>query len=420
MPPARVTPVISVRDVSKTYRRYMKRHQSLKEIIAQRSLGEWEDFWALRDISFDVQHGDFLGVVGHNGSGKSTLLKLLTGIMPPTRGEISVEGRVTSLLELGAGFQPEYTGRENVYLYGTLLGMRRKEIERYYESIVDFCELGDFMETAVKNYSSGMYVRLGFAVAVQLEPEILLIDEVLAVGDANFQKKCFEHLFKLREAGCTIVLVTHDTNSVERFCEQAIWIDHGRLMAQGTSTRITQEYLDAVEMGASVRQYAPTEEERHADRDLRILGIRHFNATGSQVTLFDTGSPVRMVIDFEAARPMSRLEVGVAIYRHDGTRCLDAQLYGVEAAAGRGRWLLDIHKMNLQSGHYDVSISVFDRNRKRYQDLHEHLYPFGIHDEFATGGVAWADHSWSAEKPDGTVVPLKSKPPSLDELHGIA
>lgn len=415
-----MTPAIGVRGVSKTYRRYKKRHQSLKEIIAQRSLGEWEDFWALSDISFEVQHGEFLGVVGHNGSGKSTLLKLLTGIMPPTTGEISVQGRVTSLLELGAGFQSEYTGRENVYLYGTLLGMRRKEIERYYDSIVDFCELGDFMETAVKNYSSGMYVRLGFAVAVHLEPEILLIDEVLAVGDANFQKRCFEHLFKLRKAGCTIVLVTHDTNSVERFCEQAIWIDHGRLMAQGSSTRIVQEYLDAVEMGASVRQRAGTEEERHAARDLTILGVRHLNAEGRQATLFDTGSPMRMVIDFEATRAMPRLEVGVGIFRSDGIRCLDAQLYGVDAAAGHGRWLLDIHRMNLQSGHYDVSISVFDRNRKRFQDLHEHLYPFSIHDEFATGGVAWADHSWSAEKADGTVVPLESKPPSFDELHGIA
>src|SRR5215510_821216 len=184
--------IIGVDGLSKRYRVYRRRHQTLKEVVAQRSRGEWEDLWALSDVRFDVPRGQFLGVIGHNGSGKSTLLKVLTGILRPSLGRVEISGRVSSLLELGAGFHSEYSGRENVYLYGTLLGLRRREIERHYDSIVEFCELADFMETPVKNFSSGMYVRLGFAVAVHLDPEILLIDEVLAVGDANFQRKCFQ------------------------------------------------------------------------------------------------------------------------------------------------------------------------------------------------------------------------------------
>ncbi|MBJ7602464.1 MAG: ABC transporter ATP-binding protein [Candidatus Dormibacteraeota bacterium] len=409
---------IAVEGVSKSYRRYRKRHQSLKEIIAQRSRGDWEEFWALRDISFEVEHGQFLGIIGHNGSGKSTLLKLLTGIMPPSQGEIRVQGRVASLLELGAGFQPEYTGRENIYLYGTLLGMRRKEIDRYYDSIVEFCELGEFMEMAVKNYSSGMYVRLGFAVAVHLDPQVLLIDEVLAVGDANFQKKCFQHLFKLRKRGCTIVLVTHDTASVEKFCEHSIWIDHGRAMAQGKSSQVVQQYLDAVAGGASIEQAAKSVKERVAERDLTIKGLRFLDKDGRQVLMFDTGAKLRIEIDFHARRPLTRLEVGLTVFREDDLRCLDLNLYGISVDAGSGRWVVDADRVDLQGGRYAVTLAVFDRNLQRFQAFQDRQYPFTVHDDYSAGGAFYTPHRWSLATPDG-LLPLVSRPPDLQELHGM-
>jgi lipopolysaccharide transport system ATP-binding protein len=232
--------------MSKRFRLYRRRHQSIKEILVRRSVGDWEDLWAVRDLTFEVPRGQFLGVIGHNGSGKSTLLKLLSQILTPDGGTLKICGRVSSLLELGAGFQPEYTGRENVYLYGSLLGLRRRDIVRAYESIVEFSELEHFIDYPVKNYSSGMYTRLGFSVAVHLDPDILLIDEVLAVGDASFQQKCFEHLSRLRAKGCTIILVSHDMHAVAKFCEQAIWLDHGRLMATGETDKTIQCYLEAI------------------------------------------------------------------------------------------------------------------------------------------------------------------------------
>jgi lipopolysaccharide transport system ATP-binding protein len=236
---------IIAQGMSKRFRLYRRRHQSIKEILVRRSLGDWEDLWAVRDLTFDLPRGQFLGVIGHNGSGKSTLLKLLSQILTPDEGRLEITGRVSSLLELGAGFQPEYTGRENVYLYGSLLGLRRRNIVRAYESILEFSELEHFIDYPVKNYSSGMYTRLGFSVAVHLDPDVLLIDEVLAVGDASFQQKCFEHLNRLRARGCTIILVSHDLHAVGKFCERAIWLDHGRLMADGDPARTIQAYLDA-------------------------------------------------------------------------------------------------------------------------------------------------------------------------------
>jgi lipopolysaccharide transport system ATP-binding protein len=232
--------------MSKRFRLYRRRHQSIKEILVRRSVGDWEDLWAVRDLTFEVPRGQFLGVIGHNGSGKSTLLKLLSQILTPDEGTLEICGRVSSLLELGAGFQPEYTGRENIYLYGSLLGLRRRDIVRAYESIVEFSELEHFIDYPVKNYSSGMYTRLGFSVAVHLDPDILLIDEVLAVGDASFQQKCFEHLSRLRVKGCTIILVSHDMHAVAKFCEQAMWLNQGRLMATGETDKTIQCYLEAI------------------------------------------------------------------------------------------------------------------------------------------------------------------------------
>jgi ABC-2 type transport system ATP-binding protein len=386
--------VISVQDLSKRYRRYRRRHQSLKEIVAHRSRGEWEDFWALRDVSFEVPKGQFLGVIGHNGSGKSTLLKVLTGILRPNQGRVEITGRVSSLLELGAGFQSEYTGRENVSLYGTLLGLRLREVERHYDSIVEFSGLGDFMDTPVKNYSSGMYVRLGFSVAVHLEPEILLIDEVLAVGDASFQQKCFEHMHRLRADGCTIVLVSHQMASVAQFCERVVWLDHGRLMADGASDHVIQSYMDAVASGASLAR-ADEGGGDQGDREFAITSVRFLDSDGKQVREADSGAALRIEIGYQAETSLEGLEVGVTIFRDDGVRCVDAQLCGASIPNGRGTLVLDFPAFNLQGGSYDATVAVYDPKRYRYHEFHDRQYPFGVRDPRSTGGVAWMDYSWS-------------------------
>jgi ABC-2 type transport system ATP-binding protein/lipopolysaccharide transport system ATP-binding protein len=205
-----VSPIISVNQVSKQYKIYRDRPNSLKEALVRRSRSrKVDDFWALTDVNLEIKKGAFYGFVGHNGSGKTTLLKLMAGIHQPTRGEVRVDGRVSALLELGSGFHPELSGRENIYLNGAILGMSRREMDAAVDGIIDFSDIGDFIDAPVKILSSGMYVRLGFSVAVHVEPEILLIDEVIAVGDEAFQRKCLEHLYELRQNGTTIVLVSH-------------------------------------------------------------------------------------------------------------------------------------------------------------------------------------------------------------------
>ena len=207
----------------------------------------WTDpFYALRDVTFSIDRGETVGIIGRNGSGKSTTLKLIAGVTAPTEGEVRVEGRVSPLIELGAGFHPDLTGRENVHLNASILGMSGKEIHQQFDNIVDFAELWEFIDTPVKRYSSGMYVRLGFAVAVHSNPEVLLVDEVLSVGDAFFQEKCLAKMHEFQRQGTTIVVVSHSLDLVASFCERAIWLDHGRIVAEGPAAAVVQQYTQTV------------------------------------------------------------------------------------------------------------------------------------------------------------------------------
>ncbi|GJM38658.1 MAG: hypothetical protein DHS20C19_20250 [Acidimicrobiales bacterium] len=241
---------ITVRDVSKKFRLERNRPSSIKEAmlrIGRKS--EADDFWVLRDIDLDIPPGSFFGLIGHNGSGKSTLLRLMAGIHRPTSGTIDSEGRLSALLELGSGFHPDLTGRENVYLNGAMLGLSRKQMAASMDSIIDFSGIGDFIDEPVKIYSSGMYVRLGFAVSVNVDPEILLVDEVIAVGDEEFQRRCMSHMNMLRERGTTIVLVSHNTSLMSDLCDRLGWLDHGRLVDVGEPEDVVANYLEAVETG---------------------------------------------------------------------------------------------------------------------------------------------------------------------------
>ena len=232
------------------------------------------EFWALRDVSLDIAPGSFHGLIGHNGSGKTTLLKLMAGIHQPTMGVMEVNGRVSALLELGSGFHPELSGRENIYLNGAILGLSRKEMDLAVDEIIEFSDIGEFIDAPVKILSSGMYVRLGFAVAVHVAPEILLIDEVIAVGDEAFQRKCLEHLYELRRAGTTIVLVSHSLPLVEGLCDEVGWLDHGHLMQAGEATEVCWAYLDAVNAEEAEKLRDGDDEQIHTDTSLTEIEVR--------------------------------------------------------------------------------------------------------------------------------------------------
>lgn len=392
-------PAIAVEGVSKRYRLYRRRHQTLKELVAQRSRGEWEDLWALENVSFEVGEGEFLGIIGPNGSGKSTLLKVLAGILRPDSGSVTVRGQVSTLLELGAGFHPEYSGRENVYLYGALLGLTRRQVDRFYDAIVDFSELGEFMEYPIKNYSSGMAVRLGLAVAVQLDPEVLLIDEVLAVGDASFQHRCLEHLHRLRAAGCTIVLVSHDTGSVRRFCERAIWLEHGGIVAVGTSDHVVNSYLESVTDGGPPQLEAPAEVGSAGpagSREVGLLvnGLELRSSENEPAGEVRSGSPIRVEVRYEAFRPFD-LDLAVTVFRDDGVRCLDAPLYGASVPQGRGTLALEFPALDLQAGLYEVAVAIHEDRDGAPRELWARRRPFVVTDATSTGGVFWSRYRWS-------------------------
>src|SRR6187401_2263948 len=249
-----MTPAIELADVTKIYRRYGGRQfYTLKSALLRRSLlrdlRPQETFPALRNVSFSVPRGQTLGVIGRNGSGKSTALKLVAGITKPTSGTVRVRGRISALIELGAGFHPEISGRENVFINGIMLGLSRRDVEQRFDEIVEFAEMTEFIDAPVKTYSSGMYMRLGFAVAIHVDPDVLLVDEVLAVGDEGFTNKCLDKFAEFRRRGKTILLVTHSLNLVERFCDEALWLDECHAMLHGDPKRVVGAYLTKVEKG---------------------------------------------------------------------------------------------------------------------------------------------------------------------------
>ena len=292
---------LSVNNVSKAFKVHSERASSLKQFVTSGGRNRYEMFYALNDVSFDVPVGSTLGIIGHNGSGKSTLLKCMAQILTPNAGSISVNKRMAALLELGAGFHPELSGRDNVFLNASILGMGRREIERRFDDIVKFSGLEAFIDSPVKTYSSGMYVRLAFAVAINVDPELLLIDEILAVGDVTFQQKCMEKFVEFRETGRTLVLVTHDTSSVRHFCDRAIWLDHGQIKADGDPAEVIDEYNEVMlggvesEDGAGIRRgHGPLRVERV---EMLVDGVVVDRArTGDDVTFrlhYQTSEAVR-------------------------------------------------------------------------------------------------------------------------------
>jgi ABC-2 type transport system ATP-binding protein len=370
---------IEVRDVSKRFRLYREKPTSIKQrLLSMRSRAV--EFWALRDVSFDVPQGSTLGLIGHNGSGKTTILKIIAGILRPTAGIVNQRGRLSALLELGAGFHPELTGRENVYLNASFLGLTRRDIDRTYDAIVEFAELEQFMDNQVKFYSSGMLVRLGFAVAVHVDPEVLLIDEVLAVGDEAFQAKCIGRVRDFQREGRTIILVTHALGRVTELCDRAVMLHHGVVHKQGTPEDVVRE-MRYVLLGIEDPDFVPEEGSRAAE----IAGVDLIAPDGRAGVPILVGDPLTIQVDVRSNRPVDDLDVDFQVL--DGATnhpVLDARTSsgGMDVASfdGKKRVRFLVDAFPYQPGKYWVTIGLSSRTTGELYHVQTQRYAFDVVD----------------------------------------
>ncbi|HKY27541.1 MAG TPA: polysaccharide ABC transporter ATP-binding protein [Pyrinomonadaceae bacterium] len=358
--------------VSKKYRIYHESEEKKSAFgrLTRRLRGNWDDFWALRDVTFEVERGEALGIIGQNGAGKSTILKLLYSITAPTKGKISVNGRLAALIEVASGFHPELTGRENVFLNGSLLGMKRREIKSKLDSIVDFAGVSAFIDTPVKRYSSGMYLRLGFSIAAHLDPDILLLDEVLAVGDAAFQSKCIERIHRLRKQGTTIIFISHNLGAVENLCDRVFLLRQGEIFRSGKPRDVISEYEH---MLVNMPTSAPTGRADRAASPVQIASVNFYNSAGRKTTTFATGDEVRAEVEFVAHEPVDDALIEIYFYSifhnlhsHLST---DSKEVRLDLAKGRGTVEFFCPELPFEPSAFNVEASI----RHRKSDFTEHL-----------------------------------------------
>jgi ABC-type polysaccharide/polyol phosphate transport system ATPase subunit len=371
---------VSADAVSKRFRIYHERNQSLKAAFMRGRRARYEEFWALRDVDLQIEAGKTFGLIGHNGSGKSTLLKCLAGILVPDRGSIRTAGKVSALLELGAGFHPELTGRDNIYLNGSILGLSRKQIDRLFDDIVDFAGLETFIDTPVKNYSSGMYVRLGFSVAINVDPDILMVDEVLAVGDEAFQRKCMEKFEEYRRAGRTVVLVSHALGSMRSMCDEVAWLDHGKLLSVGKPSDVVDEYQGATHEDRA-EDPAPGAGSRWGSGEVRVTRVELLR-DGAATTRVPTGSPVTFRMHYEAGSPVAEPVFGVALHTLEGQHVTGPNTRDVDLSTGvvgGTGWVdLTVPRFMLTPGTYELTVAVYDRSLTHAFDHRDKVLRFDV------------------------------------------
>ncbi len=358
---------------------------------------EAQTFWALRGVTFDVPRGATVGVVGPNGSGKSSMLGLLAGTITPSEGSVHTEGRVSSLLELGAGFHPDLSGRENIYLNGALLGIAREDIHRRLDHIIDFAGLRDFIDMPVRNYSSGMYVRLGFAVAVEMDPDILLIDEVLAVGDMAFQMKCFDRLRDFQQRNKTILLVSHDLVAVENFCDEVKLIHQSKLVAEGDPSDVILTYMKTY-----MARIGHLNVEEHGTRDIEFGEVRLLDAKGRETGTLVTGEPMVVEIPYRARKRVEDPVFGYSIKTGNGffiygtnTQILNVPIGPVE---GPGVVRLSFDPLNLMEGKYFLSLAIHSADHATQYHRREDWYPFAVKNASSAYGVFQLNGRWEHQR----------------------
>lgn len=372
---------ISIDHVSKEFVLKQAAPRSFQELVVdlirRRVHRRAERFVALDDVSLEIEQGETVGLIGPNGAGKSTLLKLVAGIIEPTNGVVEVHGRVGALLELGAGFHPDLTGRENIYLNGSILGLSRAEIRDKMDEIIAFAELERFIDAPVRHYSSGMYVRLGFSVAVHTEPDILLVDEVLAVGDAAFQRKCMDKIDAMRSAGVTILFVSHSPDLVRKICKRAVWLDEGRCVVDGAAEAVAARYLDhSWTQGEAISGAG----RRWGSGKVRIVDVRLLDGEGREQQRFHTGEPMTVEMHYYAEERVEKPVFGLAIHRSDGTHITgpNTQFAGHEIPwiEGEGVVRYSISSLPLMEGRYFISVAVHNWEDTEMYDYRDRAYTF--------------------------------------------
>jgi ABC-type polysaccharide/polyol phosphate transport system ATPase subunit len=438
-----MTPAIEVVNVSKVYRRYARKKQfaTLKSALLKgsliRDLQPDETFPALRGVSFTVPKGCTYGVIGRNGSGKSTLLKCVAGITRPNEGSVTVNGRISALIELGAGFHPEISGRENIFINGIMLGLSKREVTRRFDEIVEFAELQDFIDAPVKTYSSGMYMRLGFAVAIHVDPEVLLIDEVLAVGDQSFTVKCIDKFAEFRRRNKSILLVTHSLDMVEKFCDRALWLDKGKTLAEGEPKRVVASYLMHVARDeeaqlakqeaqnvAAVAEPSPASAEgargsesampsdvvdtpadmfqategRWGTREVEITEVTLHGADGEISHLYQSGDPIEVRLQVRAHQPTRDFVFGIGLFNADGFCCYgtNTNIEELEPSeiSGTGEVRFRVPSLDLVEGTYKIDVAAHKLDGYPY-DYHRLLYTFRVKSRTKDVGVYRPRHEWS-------------------------
>lgn len=383
----------------KNFRLYHERNQFLKAAILRGRRARYEEFWALKDVSFEVPTGTTFGVIGHNGSGKSTLLKTLTGILVPDQGSVKTVGRVSALLELGAGFHPELSGRENVFLNGAILGLKRKEIEKRFDDIVEFAGLEQFIDSPVKNYSSGMFVRLGFAVAANVEPDVLLIDEVLSVGDENFARKSAEKIDQFRRDGRTIVFVSHGLDSVEQLCETVAWLDHGEIQMIGPAAEVISAYRgDSHDAVTSPDEFG----SRWGSGEIQIASVEMFDGGGQPVEHPRTLDPMTIRVNVTAHAPIQDSVLVAKIDQLGGHTVWQSSTRrnGVSVGLIRDAATIELKfpALPLLEGTYELTLALTNQTEVQPYDWWERRIRFDVR-QYVSGdhGVVHIPTTWTVE-----------------------
>ncbi len=400
------------KDLGKMYRRYHQPIDSLKELIFRKQYHD--PFWALKEVNFRCEAGEVLGVVGDNGAGKSTLLKLLSGTMRPTEGELIVNGRVSAILELGSGFHAEYTGMENIHLGCAVLGLNAAQIEAKVDEIIDFSELGDFIYQPVKSYSSGMFVRLAFSVVTSVDPDILIVDEALSVGDQHFQKKSMDRMMAFKEQGKSLVFCSHSLYHVKELCKRAIWLDKGVIQAQGKSGDVIDQYNDHVRMqnrvAVSVPKHKPVETKARDKNNTQLTAYlseatllnAQFDSSG--IAVYRTGDKfqVQVLAHKQASLALEDVHIGIIIKRNDGVQCFGVStvLDGISLFTRQDDndlgVVYEIPELSLLSGQYSLELWLIDTTSAHVYDSMQSCCDFKVRQPNTEVGVAYLPHQWSA------------------------
>ena len=356
--------------------------------------GKNEPFWCLRGANFEIPAGRTVGVIGPNGSGKSSLLGLTAGTIHPTEGHVRVQGRISSLLELGAGFHPELSGRENVYLNAALLGIPREDVKRKFDRIVDFAELRDFIDMPVKHYSSGMYVRLGFSIAVEVDPDVLLVDEVLAVGDISFQFKCLDRIRDFQKRGKTLLFVSHSLETVEEFCHEAFLIHHGQLVARGEPGAVVQKFIRSF-----MEDRGGLHMTEYGTRAVEFGEVRLLDAAGQPCDTFETGGALAIAIPYVAHRRIEKPIFGFSLKTANGLYVFGSntqiQQHEIPFIEGAGTVKLDLSPLRLMHGNYFLSLSIHSWDHAEQFHRREDWWPFAVRNPTGALGMIQLDHRWS-------------------------